>query len=69
MRVSSLFKAFMAAAIVSAFTSVSAAGISISPLKFELNVAPAAETSGVVKVTNDTGKAVTLYTSREDFVA
>lgn len=69
MRVSSFLKASFAILAVMASASASAAGISISPLKFEMNVAPSAETSGTVKVTNDTGKAITLYTSREDFVA
>lgn len=69
MRVSSFLKASFAILAVMASASASAAGISISPLKFELNVAPSAQTSGTVKVTNDTGKAITLYTSREDFVA
>lgn len=69
MRVSQFIKASVAVFAVVASATVSAAGISISPLKFELNVAPASETSGTVKITNDTGKAITLYTSREDFVA
>ena len=46
-----------------------AAGISISPLKFEFDTSVGKEVSGVVKVTNHTGKPVTLYTSKEDFVA
>lgn len=69
MRVSSFLKVSAALFAVAFSATASAAGISISPLKFELNIAPAAETSGVVKVSNDTGKPITLYTSREDFVA
>lgn len=69
MRVSPFIKASVAAIFLVVSATASAAGISISPLKFELNVSPASETSSVVKVTNDTGKAVTLYTTREDFVA
>lgn len=69
MRISSTFKAFVAFAVFSAVSAASAAGISISPLKFELNVPSGQQTSGTVKVSNDTGKAITLYTSREDFVA
>lgn len=69
MRVSSFIKASVAAIVLVASATASAAGISISPLKFELSVSPSSETSSVVKVTNDTGKAITLYTTREDFVA
>lgn len=69
MRISTSLKALAAFAVLAAASVASAAGISISPLKFELNVPSGQQTSGTVKVTNDTGKAITLYTSREDFVA
>lgn len=69
MRVSSFLRAAFALAIVSASASAHAAGISISPLKFEYSIESGKETSGTVKITNDTGRAITLYTSKEDFVA
>ncbi len=46
-----------------------AAGISISPLKFEFDTLPGTESSGIIKVMNDTGKPVVLYATKEDFVA
>lgn len=50
-------------------TNLFAAGISISPLKYELNIEPGKEASQLIKVTNSTDGALTLYTSKEDFVA
>ncbi|MDQ1343900.1 MAG: hypothetical protein QG650_620 [Patescibacteria group bacterium] len=69
MRVPSFLQAFAALVLVSVSATAHAAGISISPLKFEYSIETGKETSGIVKVTNDTGKAITLYTSKEDFVA
>lgn len=69
MRVSFIVKALAAAFVFVGSFSAHAAGISISPLKFEYSLEAGKETSGTVKVTNDTGKPITLYTSKEDFVA
>lgn len=69
MRVSFIVKALAAALVFVGHFSAQAAGISISPLKFEYSLEAGKETSGIVKVTNDTGKPITLYTSKEDFVA
>lgn len=59
--------AFIAFAVLPSF--VFAAGVSISPLKFEYTVEANKGQSGKVKVTNDTDSALTLYTSKEDFIA
>lgn len=59
--------AFAAIAITPSF--VFAAGVSISPLKFEYTIESTKEQSGIVKVTNNTDSVLTLYTSKEDFIA
>lgn len=50
-------------------TSTFAAGITISPLKFEMTVQPGVQKSDVIKLTNNTDGPITLYSSKEDFVA
>ncbi len=45
------------------------ANLSISPLKHELAIDSGAEKSATILVTNGTDSQVTLYTSKEDFVA
>ncbi|UFX83498.1 WxL protein peptidoglycan domain-containing protein [Candidatus Absconditicoccus praedator] len=45
------------------------AGISISPLRFEFDLEPGESVDEVVRVSNNADESVTLYTSKEDFVA
>ena len=45
------------------------ANLSISPLKHEFTIEAGAEKSATVLVTNGTDAPITLYTSKEDFVA
>ncbi|MDD5376789.1 MAG: DUF916 domain-containing protein [Candidatus Gracilibacteria bacterium] len=45
------------------------ANLSISPLKYELTVGAGKETSEIIKVTNNSDIPITLYTSKEDFIA
>ncbi|MEF2175785.1 MAG: DUF916 domain-containing protein [Candidatus Absconditabacteria bacterium] len=49
--------------------SFSYANLSISPLKFEYDLKPGETITDKIKVTNNTGGPVTLYTSKEDFIA
>lgn len=49
--------------------SLANASLSISPLKHELNINPGESKSEIIKVTNNSNEPVTLYTSREDFIA
>lgn len=69
MRVSNILRAGAALFLLVAASTVNAAGISISPLKFEYSIESGKNASGIVKVTNNTDKPITLYTSKEDFVA
>lgn len=65
MRFKSIFLAFLTLFIVdSAF-----ANLSISPLKFEFSMNTNDSKTDVVKITNNSDKSVTLYTSKEDFIA
>ncbi|EKE29754.1 MAG: hypothetical protein ACD_2C00105G0001 [uncultured bacterium (gcode 4)] len=45
------------------------ANLSISPLKYEIDANPGDTKQEVIKVTNDSANPVTLYTSKEDFIA
>lgn len=45
------------------------ASLSISPLKHELTIEAGKEKSEIIKVTNNSDKAITLYSSKEDFIA
>ncbi len=45
------------------------ADISISPLKHEITIEKGSSTSKIIKVKNDGETAVTLYSSKEDFIA
>ena len=57
---------------IALFVSVSQFGyanLSISPLKHEFTIEAGTEKSATILVTNNTDSPVTLYTSKEDFVA
>jgi hypothetical protein len=45
------------------------ANLSISPLKHELTIEAGKEKFETIKVTNNSNTPVTLYTSKEDFIA
>ncbi len=45
------------------------ANISISPLRFEFSVEPGETIQDIVRVSNRADEAITLYTSKEDFIA
>ena len=45
------------------------ANLSISPLKHELTIEAGKEKSEIIKVTNNSDKPITLYSSKEDFIA
>ncbi|MDD2565681.1 MAG: DUF916 domain-containing protein [Candidatus Gracilibacteria bacterium] len=45
------------------------ANLSISPLKHEFNVNPGETKSELIRVTNNDNSPITLYTSKEDFIA
>jgi len=45
------------------------ASLSISPLKHEFNINPWEKVEEIIKVTNNSDEPVTLYTSKEDFIA
>ena len=45
------------------------ASLSISPLKHELTIEAGQEKSEIIKVTNNSDTPITLYTSKEDFIA
>lgn len=45
------------------------ANLSISPLKHELTIEAGKEKSEIIKVTNNSDTPITLYTSKEDFIA
>lgn len=49
--------------------SFAQASLSISPLKHELTIENGKERSEIIKVTNNSDTPVTLYTSKEDFIA
>jgi len=49
--------------------SVADASLSISPLKHELTIEAGQSKSEIIKVTNNSDAPITLYTSKEDFVA
>jgi len=51
------------------FIPVSMANLSISPLKHEFNVNPWETKSEIIKVTNNSESPITLYSSKEDFIA
>lgn len=51
------------------FTSIADASLSISPLKHELTIEAWKQKSEIIKVTNNEKTAITLYTSKEDFIA
>lgn len=44
-------------------------GLSISPLKHEFTIDPGKSLEASIKITNNDGKALTLYSSKEDFIA
>lgn len=48
---------------------LSFANITLSPLKYETTIEPGKSKVTTIKVTNDSKKAITLYTSKEDFIA
>lgn len=45
------------------------ANLSISPLKHEFTIDAGTKKDATILVTNGTGNPITLYTSREDFIA
>lgn len=55
--------------LFASFIPVSLANLSISPLKHEFNINPWQSRSEIIKVTNNSESPITLYTSKEDFVA
>lgn len=56
------------ALFVSSF-SFAHANLSISPLKHEITIEAGAEKSEIIKVTNNGDAPITLYSSKEDFIA
>lgn len=55
--------------IFTSFIPVSLANLSISPLKHEFNINPWETKSEIIKVTNNSDAPITLYSSKEDFIA
>lgn len=55
--------------IFTSFIPVSLANLSISPLKHEFNLNPWDIKSEIIKVTNNSDSPITLYSSKEDFIA
>lgn len=49
--------------------SIAHASLSISPLKHELTIEVGQSKSEIIKVTNNSDTPITLYTSKEDFIA
>lgn len=56
--------------IISIFSlNTTFASLSISPLKFEFNIEQSKSTKDKIKVTNNWDTTITLYSSKEDFIA
>ena len=66
MRSSRIFAFFT---VFFSFFTIAHASLSISPLKHELTIEAGQQKSEVIKVTNNSNSAITLYTSKEDFIA
>ncbi len=64
-------KIFLLLAFISSFvfTNYAFAAISISPLKFEFEINELSSKKEKIKVTNDSDKPITLYSSQEDFIS
>lgn len=62
-------KVFLPVFIFFLFIWIADANLSISPLKHELTIENWKQKSETIKVTNNEKTAITLYTSKEDFVA
>lgn len=56
-------------ALFISFIPVSMASLSISPLKHEFNLNPWEAKSEIIKITNNSDAPITLYSSKEDFIA
>ncbi|MFA6090558.1 MAG: DUF916 domain-containing protein [Candidatus Gracilibacteria bacterium] len=65
----SVFRIFTVIACILPSFVFAAGGLSISPLKHELTVEVGQEKSEIIKVTNNSDAPITLYTSKEDFIA
>ena len=65
----SILRIFAAVCCVFPSFALAAGGISISPLKHELTVDAGQQKSEIIKVTNNSDVPITLYTSKEDFIA
>lgn len=63
------FRAFLLFVTLCSVSSFAHASLSISPLKHELTIEAGKEKSEIIKVTNNSDAPVTLYTSKEDFIA
>ncbi|MDP2103403.1 MAG: DUF916 domain-containing protein, partial [Candidatus Gracilibacteria bacterium] len=62
-------RALSAALLFISLVSVADASLSISPLKHELTIEAGQSKSEIIKVTNNSDAPITLYTSKEDFIA
>lgn len=60
---------FFIVALISFFTYTAHADISISPLKHEITIEPWSSSERIIKIKNDGTEAITLYSSKEDFIA
>lgn len=58
-----------ASALFISCISLAHASLSISPLKHELTIEAGKERSEIIKVTNNSDAPITLYSSKEDFIA
>lgn len=63
------FRALLLFIALFSFYSFAHANLSISPLKHELTIDAWKEKSEIIKVTNNGNTPITLYTSKEDFIA
>ncbi len=64
-----LYRAILSIGLLVSMADLAHADLSISPLKHEFTIEAGTEKSEIIKVTNGTDKAITLYTSKEDFIA
>ncbi|MCT4617407.1 MAG: DUF916 domain-containing protein [Candidatus Gracilibacteria bacterium] len=69
MNVSKIKKIALLIAFFFSFIIGANADITISPLKHELTVEQGGEKVEIIKITNNDSRAITLYTSTEDFIA
>lgn len=64
-----LYRAILSLILLASIADFAHADLSISPLKHEFTIEAGWEKSETIKVTNGTNTALTLYTTKEDFIA